>query len=468
MIQAEFDIVVVGAGPGGYVGAIRAAQLGFKTALVEAQHLGGICLNWGCIPTKSMLRSADLYRHFQAAEQFGLSAEKIDFDLQKIIARSRRVAQQLNTGVRHLLKKNNITIYDGFGKLLGNGALVVEKSGAQPTQLKARHIILATGSRSKVFPGLEPDGVYVWTSREALSPKTLPKSLVVIGAGAIGMEFASFYNTFGSEVRVVELMDQILPSEDREIADFAQREMEKQGIQFLLSAQVRSLHCDKDTVSVVIDKNGMCETLVVSRVIVAAGVTPNVENIGLDVAGVALDEYGFVKIDSYCRTTADRVYAVGDMAGRPCLAHKASHEAVLCVEQIAGLHDRVHRLEKTLIPSCTYCNPQVASVGLTEDKAREAGFEIRVGRFPARGNGKAIALGEPEGLVKTVFDAKTGELLGAHLVGAEVTELIQGLTIAKTLEATEEDLMQVIFPHPTLSEMIHESVLCAYDRVIHL
>jgi dihydrolipoamide dehydrogenase len=467
MAQLEFDIIIVGAGPGGYIGAIRASQLGFTTALVEAQHLGGVCLNWGCIPTKALLRSADVYRQIQEAELYGLSAPQLDFNIEKIVARSRTVARQLSSGVSHLLKKNNVHVFDGFGTLLGNGKLTVDKKGQEPVLLKGKHILLATGSRSKIIPGLEPDGNLVWTSKEALVPKERLKSLLVIGAGAIGIEFASFYNTFGTKVTVVELMDQILPAEDKEIADFARNQLEKQGIQFHLKAKVTKLQRHSDAVTVTVEKKAETSCFIVDKVIVAVGVTPNVENIGLDNAGVALDERGFVKTDDLCRTSADGVYAIGDVAGPPCLAHKASHEAILCVEQIAGLPG-FHLLNKTLIPSCTYGHPQVASVGLTEARAKEAGFELKVGRFPVRANGKAIALGESEGLVKTIFDSRTGELLGAHLVGPEVTEMIQGFTIARTLETTEADLMQVIFPHPTLSEMMHESVLNAYSRAIHI
>ncbi|WP_305044965.1 dihydrolipoyl dehydrogenase [Geoalkalibacter sp.] len=467
MAKAEFDIIVLGAGPGGYVGAIRAAQLGFRTALIEANHLGGVCLNWGCIPTKAMLRSAEIYRQFKHAESYGLSSSQVEFDLQKIVARSRNIAKQLSSGVAHLLKKNKVTVFDGYGRLLGGGKLSVEKNGREPLFLSGKHILLATGSRPRISPGLEPDGNLVWTSKEALVPKSLPPSLLVIGSGAIGIEFASFYNAFGSKVTVVEIMDQILPTEDREIAEFAQKEMEKQGIRFLLGTKVGNLRRDEGTVEATCEKAGKSESITVSRVISAVGVVPNVEDIGLEAAGVLLDARGFIQTNAHGRTTAEGIFAIGDVSGGPCLAHKASHEAILCVETIAGLQG-VHALDKTLIPSCTYSHPQVASVGLTEVMAKEAGNQINVGRFPARGNGKAIAMGEPEGLVKTIFDARTGELLGAHLVGAEVTELIQGFAIAKNLETTEVDLIRTIFPHPTLSEMIHESVLGACGRAIHV
>jgi dihydrolipoamide dehydrogenase len=413
-----------------------------------------------------MLRSAEIYRYFRHAESYGLSSPKVDFDLQKIVARSRNVAKQLSSGVAHLLKKHKVTVFDGYGRLLGGGNLDVEKKGKEPLHLTGKHILLATGSRPRIFPGLEPDGNLVWTSKEALVPKLLPPSLLVIGSGAIGIEFASFYNAFGSKVVVVEIMDQILPAEDKEIADFTQREMEKQGIRFLLGTKVCNLRHGDGTVTATFEKDGKKESLSVSRVIVAVGVAPNVEDIGLEAAGVHLDRRGFIQIDDYCRTTAKGVYAIGDVAGGPCLAHKASHEAIMCVEKIAGLQG-VHVLDKTLIPSCTYCHPQVASVGLTEAKAREAGYQIKIGCFPARGNGKAMALGESEGMVKTIFDDRTGELLGAHLVGPEVTEMIQGFAIAKTLETTEVDLMHTIFPHPSLSEMIQESVLNAYKRSIN-
>ncbi len=465
MSANEFDVIIVGAGPGGYVGAIRAAQLGLSTALVEAKHLGGVCLNWGCIPTKALLRSAEVYRNMQHAEQYGLKAGSLDFDLQQIVSRSRGIAKQLSSGVAHLLKKNNVTVFHGSGKLLGGNTVSVSGNDVDQV-LEGNHIVIATGARPRSFPGLEPDGKLVWTSKEALIPKELPASLLVIGSGAIGIEFASFYSSFGSDVTVVEVMDQIMPVEDREIAEFAQKSMEKQGIKFHIGSKVVELQRGDNRVTATIEKDGQRQSIEIDRVITAVGVTPNTEEIGLDVAGVKLDEQGFIQIDTDCKTSALGIYAIGDVAGTPCLAHKASHEAIHCMEQIAGLSDG-HALDKTRIPGCTYCHPQVASIGLTEAQAKADGYQIKVGRFPFLGNGKAIALGEAEGLVKTVFDGRTGELLGAHLVGAEVTELIQGFSIAKSLETTEKELMETVFPHPTLSEMMHEAVLDAYGRIIH-
>jgi len=466
MAETNFDVIVVGGGPGGYVAAIRAAQLGLKSALVEKEHLGGICLNWGCIPTKALLRSAEVYHNMQHAAAFGLGAENVSFDLQKIVERSRGVSKQLSGGVGHLLKKNKVTVVDGYAKLLGGGKLAVDKEGKKVADLQGKHIIMATGARAKVFPNLQPDGKLIWTYKEALVPDVMPKSLLVIGSGAIGIEFASFFNTLGADVTVVEVVNKIMPFEDDEISAFAQKSMEKQGMKFKLGAMVKELKKGKNNVTAVIEKDGKTEEITVDRVITAVGVTPNTEEIGLDAAGVKLDDRGFISIDDYCQTSAKGVYAIGDVAGAPCLAHKASHEGIICVEKIAG-QKGVHAMDRSRIPACTYCNPQVASVGMTEAMAKEKGLKIKVGRFPFMGNGKAIALGEPEGLVKTIFDEKTGELLGAHMVGAEVTEMIQGFGIAKTLETTEEDLMHTIFPHPTLSEMMHESVLDAFGRAIH-
>jgi dihydrolipoamide dehydrogenase len=465
MSEQSFDIVVVGGGPGGYVAAIRAAQLGFNTALVEREHLGGICLNWGCIPTKALLRSAEIYHLMQHAEAYGLKAEKISYDFKKVIERSRRVASQLSTGIKHLLKKNKVTVFDGTGKLLGKGQLSVEKDGKKIATLKSPHIILATGARARVLPGLEPDGKVVWSYKEAMTPDVMPKFLMVVGSGAIGIEFASFYRNMGAEVVVVEVMDRILPVEDAEISALARKAFEKQGMKIMTSAKVMSLMKDKNGVEADVEVKGKIEKMHVDRVISAVGIVGNVENLGLENTKVKVEK-GHIVVNQWLQTDEPGVYAIGDVAGAPWLAHKASHEGIICVEKIKGLA-HVHPMKTENIPGCTYCMPQVASVGLTEAKAKEKGYEVKVGRFPFMGNGKAIALGEPEGLVKTIFDAKTGELLGAHMIGAEVTELIQGFGIAKTLESTEAELMHTVFPHPTLSEMMHESVLDAYGRVIH-
>jgi dihydrolipoamide dehydrogenase len=465
MAEQVFDLAVVGAGPGGYVAAIRAAQLGMKPVVVEREHLGGICLNWGCIPTKALLRTSELYGALHHLEQFGLSAKEIGYDATKVVERSRKVARQLSDGVRFLLKKNKIPVIDGTAKLAGNGKLAITKNGKAIDGVAARHIILATGARARTLPGLEPDGKLVWTYKEAMIPPAIPKSLLVVGSGAIGMEFASFYRTMGAEVTVVEVMDRILPVEDHEVSAFARKQFEKQGIRILTGAKVARLDKAADSVKATVEHEGGPSIIAVDRVILAIGITGNVEDIGLEGTKVRVDR-GHVVVDEWLRTGEQGVYAIGDLVGAPWLAHKASHEGVICVEKIAGL-DHVRPLNVLNIPGCTYCTPQIASVGLTETKAKEAGHELKVGRFPYIGNGKAIALGEPEGFVKTIFDAETGELLGAHMIGAEVTELIQGLTIAKTLEATEAELMETIFPHPTLSEMIHESVLDAYGRAIH-
>ncbi len=462
MAENSFDVVVIGGGPGGYVAAIRAAQLGMKTALVEREHLGGICLNWGCIPTKALLRSADVYRNMQHAASYGLSAQGIGFDLAAVVKRSRGVAAQLSAGVKGLLKKNKVTVFDGHGKLAGKGKVAV--AGKDNVTLAAKHIILATGGRARVLPGLEPDGKFVWTYKEALVPDTMPKSLLVIGSGAIGIEFASFFNALGAQVTVVEVMDRVLPVEDEEISAFARKSFEKQGMRIITGAAVKGLKKSAANVAVQVDVGGKVEEIVVDRVISAVGVVANIENIGLEGTGVKVEK-GHVVTDEFCRTNEPGVYAIGDLTAPPWLAHKASHEGIICVEKIAGLH--AHAMDIRNIPGCTYCHPQVASVGLTEKKAIEKGYQVKVGRFPFIGNGKAIALGEPEGLVKTVFDAKTGELLGAHMIGAEVTEMIQGYTVAKTLETTEAELIHTVFPHPTLSEMMHEAVLSAYGRAIH-
>jgi dihydrolipoamide dehydrogenase len=470
MADSTFDLIVVGGGPGGYVAAIRAAQLGLKTAVVEANHLGGICLNWGCIPTKALLRTADVYRTMLHAEEYGLKVEGASFDLKKVVERSRKVARRLNQGVGYLMKKNKIAVFDGWGTLDGGKAgarkLKVEKDGRKIADLTAKDIILATGARARQLPGLEADGKLVWTYREAMVPDTMPKSLLVVGSGAIGIEFASFYGTLGAEVTVVEVLDRILPVEDAEISAFAHKAFEKQGMKLHVKATVTALEKGKDSVTATIESGGKSEKQTFDRVIMAVGIVGNIENIGLEGTKVKVDR-AHVAIDEWGATGEPGIWAIGDLAGPPWLAHKAEHEGVICVERIAGV-EGVHPLDTSRIPGCTYCHPQVASIGLTEAAAKEQGYEVKVGRFPFIGNGKAIALGETEGLVKTVFDAKTGELLGAHMIGAEVTELIQGYGIAKTLETTEAELMHAIFPHPTLSEMMHEAVLDAYGRVIHV
>ena len=463
-----FDVAVIGAGPGGYVAAIRAAQLGLKTAVIERDRLGGICLNWGCIPTKALLRSAEVLTLFRHAEDFGLKAKEVGFDLAKVVSRSRNVAEKLSGGVAYLLKKHKVTVISGSARLKGKGVVAVTgKDGKPLADVEAKHIIVATGARARTLPGLEPDGKLIWTYMEAMVPPEMPASLLVVGSGAIGIEFASFYNALGAKVTVVEIMDRILPVEDEEVSAFAKKSFEKQGIKIYTGAKADKLEKNANSVKVAItQKDGKQETQEFSRAILAVGIVGNVENLGLEELGVKVDKSHIV-IDEYCRTSVPGIYAIGDIAGPPWLAHKASHEGIVCVEKIAGKND-VHPLDVKNVPGCTYSHPQVASVGLTEAAARANGREIKVGRFPYRGNGKAIALGEPEGFVKTVFDAKTGELLGAHMIGAEVTELIQGFGIAKTLETTEAELMQAIFPHPTLSEMMGESVLDAYGRVIHI
>jgi dihydrolipoamide dehydrogenase len=463
--DTSFDLVILGGGPGGYVAAIRAAQLKLNVAVVERENLGGICLNWGCIPTKALLRSAEVYHLMQHGDAYGLSAKDVSFDFQKVVDRSRKVSNQLTNGVKHLMRKNKITVFDGSGKLNGAGKVKVEKDGKTVADLSAKHIILATGARARVFPGLEPDGKLIWTYREALMPNMMPKSLLVVGSGAIGIEFASFFRTLGAEVTVVEVLPRILPVEDAEISAFAHKAFEKQGMKIKAGATVKALKKGNNNVTATIEQGGKTEELTVDRVIMAVGIVGNVENIGLEGTKVKVEKTHVV-IDEYGRTGEPNVYAIGDLAGPPWLAHKAMHEGVLVVEKIAGVKG-VHPMDTKNIPGCTYCMPQVASVGLTEEAAKANGREVKVGKFPFIGNGKAIALGEPEGLIKTVFDAKTGELLGAHMVGAEVTELIQGYTIAKTMETTEAELMATVFPHPTLSEMMHESVLAAYGRTLH-
>ncbi len=472
MADTSFDVVVIGSGPGGYVTAIRAAQLGFKTAIVEKAYLGGICNNWGCIPTKALLRSAEIYHYMQHAKDYGLSAENVSFDPKAVIARSRAVVKRLNGGVEFLMKKNKISIIWGEANLEGNGKFTVKKSAAEAPKgslgegaYTAKHIIVATGARPRVLPGLEPDKKLVWTYFEAMNPDKMPKSLLVVGSGAIGIEFASFYRTLGAEVTVVEVLPQILPVEDAEIAGLARKQFEKQGIKVMSNTKVTKLDKKADSVVATIDDGKKPFTLEVDRVISAVGVVGNIENIGLEKLGVKTDR-GCIVIDGYGKTNVPGIYAIGDVAGPPMLAHKAEHEGIICVEAIKGLHP--HPMDKTLIPGCTYCHPQIASVGLTEAKAKEAGKDIRVGRFPFVGNGKAIAQGEDQGLVKVIFDKKSGQLLGAHMVGHEVTELIQGFVVAMNLETTEEELFHTIFPHPTISETMKEAVLDAYGRVLNM
>ncbi|WP_347848504.1 dihydrolipoyl dehydrogenase [Planktomarina sp.] len=464
MADNAYDVIVIGAGPGGYVAAIRAAQLGLKTIVVEREHMGGICLNWGCIPTKAMLRSSEVYHLMQRAKEFGLSAQGIDYDLDAVVARSRAIAKQLNGGVSHLLKKNKVTALMGAATITAPGQVLVKTAKGDET-LSAKHIIIATGARARELPGLEGDGDLVWTYKTALTPPRMPKKLLVIGSGAIGIEFANFYNTLGVDTTVVEVMDRVMPVEDAEISAFAQKAFEKQGMKIRTKTMVKQLDRGKGSVTAHIEQNGKVTTEVFDTVISAVGIVGNVENLGLEALGVEVDRT-HITTDAYCRTAVAGVYAIGDVAGAPWLAHKASHEGVMVAEMIAG--GTPHPVKPESIAGCTYCTPQVASVGHTEAQAKEAGYDVRVGRFPFIGNGKAIALGEAEGMVKTVFDAKTGELLGAHMIGAEVTELIQGYVVGRQLETTEEDLMQTVFPHPTLSEMMHESVLDAWDRAIHI
>ena len=464
MADTSFDLIVIGAGPGGYVAAIRGAQLGMKVAVVEREHLGGICLNWGCIPTKAMLRSSEVFHLMHRAKEFGLKADNIGYDLDAVVKRSRGIAGQLSSGIGHLMKKNKVTVFMGEATIPAKGRVSVKgEKGAQ--ELTAKNIVLATGARARELPGLEADGDLVWTYKTALTPPRMPKKLLVIGSGAIGIEFASFYNTLGADTTVVEVMDRVLPVEDEEISAFAKKSFEKQGMKIMQKAMVKKLDRSKGKVTAHIEKDGKITTQDFDTVISAVGIVGNVEGLGLEELGVKLDRTHVVT-DEYCRTGVDGLYAIGDIAGAPWLAHKASHEGVMVADLIAGKH--AHPVKPETIAGCTYCHPQVASVGYTEAKAKELGYDIKVGRFPFIGNGKAIALGEAEGLVKTIFDAETGELLGAHMIGAEVTEMIQGYVIGRQLETTEEDLMNTVFPHPTLSEMMHESVLDAYDRVIHM
>lgn len=475
MAEHQADLVIIGSGPGGYVAAIRASQLGLKTIIVEREHLGGVCLNWGCIPTKALLRTSEVYTNMKHADAFGLKADNIGFDLEAIVKRSRGVANQLSGGIGYLMKKHKVQVIEGDAKLAkGSGSNsgaplvnVTTKKGQE--SIRAKHVIIATGARARTIPaaGLEPDGKFIWTAKEAMVPDTMPKSLLVIGSGAIGIEFASFYNALGAETTVVEMVDRVLPAEDAEISKLAEKQFKKQGMNILTNASVEKIDKGTSTVKATIKlKNGKTQTVEADRVVLAIGIVGNIEELGLEDVGVKTDR-GHIIVNEWLETGVKGLYAIGDVVGPPWLAHKASHEGVICVEKIVGKNN-VHPLETGLIPGCTYCQPQVASVGLTEAQAKEKGYKVKVGRFPFNGNGKAIALGEPEGLVKTVFDEKTGELLGAHMIGAEVTELIQGFGLAKTMEATEEDLMHTIFPHPTLSEMMHESVLDAYDRVMHI
>ncbi|MEQ8327505.1 dihydrolipoyl dehydrogenase [Parvibaculum sp.] len=461
----QYDVVVIGSGPGGYVAAIRASQLGLKTAIVERDALGGICLNWGCIPTKALLRSAEVYETLHRLDEFGLKAEKIGYDAEAVVKRSRNVAGQLSNGVKFLMKKNKIDVIEGSGKLAGEGKVAVETKDGKISEIAAKNIILATGARARVIDGLEPDGKTIWTYREAMVPKAIPKSLIVVGSGAIGIEFASFYRAFGAEVTVVEVLDRILPVEDEEISKEAARAFKKRGIRLITGAKIDKTEKGESGAKMNVTVNGKSETLEAKVVISAVGIVGNVEDIGLEKAGVKVEKTHVV-VNEWLETGVKGIYAIGDLVGPPWLAHKASHEGVLAAERIAGVKD-LHAIDTTRIPGCTYSTPQIASVGLTEAKAKEKGHEVKVGRFPFRANGKAIALGETEGFVKTVFDAKTGELLGAHMIGAEVTELIQGYGVAMTLETTEADLIRAVFPHPTLSEMMGEAVLDAYGRVLH-
>jgi len=480
-MSGTYDILIIGGGPGGYVTAIRAAQLGFKTALIEREHLGGICLNWGCIPTKALLRSAEIYHYATHAKDYGLTLNgSMGFDIADIVKRSRGVSSQLNGGVGFLLKKNKVDVIWGEATITKPGEVMVKAStksvagppidapkGALATgTYTAKNIIVATGARPRALPGIEPDKKLIWTYFEAMVPQAMPKSLLVMGSGAIGIEFASFYRTMGADVTVVEVMPQILPVEDAEIAALARKRFEKQGIKILTGAKVTAVAKGSDSVTAtIVDEKGATQSITADRMISAVGVVGNIEGLGLEALGVKMDR-GCIVTDGLGNTNIPGIFAIGDVAGPPMLAHKAEHEGVICIEGIKGLH--VHPMDKLKIPGCTYCHPQIASVGLTEAKAKDAGYELKVGRFPFMGNGKAIALGEPDGLVKTIFDAKTGKLLGAHMIGAEVTELIQGFVVAMGLETTEEELMHTVFPHPTLSEMMHESVLDAYGRAIHM
>ncbi|MBV1886003.1 MAG: dihydrolipoyl dehydrogenase [Parvibaculaceae bacterium] len=466
MTKTIYDVVVIGGGPGGYVAAIRASQLGLKAAVIERDKLGGVCLNWGCIPTKALLRSAEVYHLMQNAGDFGLKAEGISFDIEAVVKRSRKVSERLSGGIGSLMKKNKIDVIAGEA-CLKNATTIEVKTPKETQTVNAKNIILATGARARTLPDLEPDGDVIWTAKEAMVPKAMPKSLLVIGSGAIGIEFASFYNTLGVDVTVVEMVDRILPAEDAEIAALAAKSFKAQGMKLLTGAKIEKVEKSRTNAKVTVTTaDGKTETHTVDVVISAVGIVGNVENIGLEKLGIKVDRT-HVDVNQWCETNVKNIYAIGDLVGPPWLAHKASHEGAMVAERIAGLVD-IHPLDTSKIPGCTYCHPQVASVGMTEAKAKEAGYKIKVGRFPFIGNGKAVALGDTTGLIKTIFDEKTGELLGAHMVGAEVTELIQGYTVARTMEATEADLMGTVFPHPTLSEMMHESVLDAFDRALHI
>jgi dihydrolipoamide dehydrogenase len=471
MAETTFDVIVIGSGPGGYVTAIRAAQLGLRTAIVERSFLGGICSNWGCIPTKALLRSAEIFHYLRHAKDYGLSADTVSFDAAAVIKRSRGVAGRMNAGVRFLMKKNKIIVIWGEATIDTPGKITVKasqmqapKDAAGPGSYQAKHIIIATGARPRALPGLEPDKKMIWTYFEAMNPDRMPKSVLVVGSGAIGIEFASFYRTMGADVTVVEVLPQILPVEDAEISAFARKAFEKQGIRIVTGAKVTKLDKKSDGLTAAVDAGGKTVQITVDRVISAVGVVGNIEGFGLEKLGVKTDR-GCIAIDEFCRTNVPGIYAIGDVAGPPMLAHKAEHEGVICVEAIKGLHP--HPMDKRMIPGCTYCHPQVASVGLTEQAAKEKKLNIRVGRFPFVGNGKAVALGEDQGMAKVIFDKKSGQLLGAHLVGAEVTELIQGFVVAMNLETTEEELMHTIFPHPTISETMKEAVLDAYGRAVN-
>jgi dihydrolipoamide dehydrogenase len=468
MTETTFDLAIIGSGPGGYVAAIRASQLGMKVAIVEREQLGGICLNWGCIPTKALLRTSELYTAMRRAGEFGLACDNVRFDLPRVVERSRKVAERLSNGVAYLMHKNKIEVIKGTARLRGQGRIAVIGAGGEVLpDIEAKHIILATGARARTLPGLEPDGKLIWTYKEAMVPQSFPKSLLIVGSGAIGIEFASFYRSLGAEVTVVEALPRILPAEDAEISELARKAFARQGIVIHTGTRVERLVKGADSVTATLAKaDGNGAEIVAERVILAIGIIGNVEGLGLEALGVKIDK-GHIVVDEWCRTGVPSLYAIGDVVGPPWLAHKASHEGIICVEKIAGVAG-LHPLDKTAIPACTYSAPQIASVGLTEAQARAAGHELRVGRFPYSANGKAIALGESEGLVKTIFDAQTGALLGAHLIGAEATELIQGFVIAKTLETTEAELMAAVFPHPTLSEMMGESVLDAYGRALHI